>query len=388
MNPTTILMTSLMATLASVACLSTAYGQMAYKERPHHQHDVFAVDGENRAFNSYTYVPYKEWKTKFAGQFFNLEIAPVPQGRVQGKIPNPKPQKINESAFQAQALEFVKVLNERNADGRPELEGKPTAKPEQLLAEAHNTTHVIENVLSTVINKPFGALKLDQNQVLKMVADIDMDHYHFVIPGSVAKEALEVGHVSLASIKDQQDYLLSVFDLREYGCSVMKDGVRDYFSRNPSKQQLQNESIYVISQITLNQPQDVQAVERKLGKRPQAVIVQESIYASHLVRGSKTIFAFYEEGNRTRVVLMSNLAMGSKFLSGTTGTFLRQYLLFGVNGGVTEKVLGVKDALSDLLSGATKDVAEKNSCDRGLALGLLRYSQGLFDEFAAISLKN
>lgn len=341
---------------------------------------LFADKKVNEASYSYTYMPYPEWKTSASGKDFPMEVAPVLRGMAEGDVQIPDPVAVDASQYEAQAAEFAQVVNSRNEGGRSEIENSEE-DPKSLLAKTENTTHVVEVRLSAVIEKRFETMSLTPENVTSMAEVVDVDHYHFQIPGSFVEQALEKNHIAYKTLDLNRNYLLSVFDLRDYGCAVMKDGIRDYFSKNAEKDRLSNESIYIISRVDLNSDASMQAAEKYFGKKPAAVITQEAIYADHLVRGAKTIFAFYPEGEKTRIVLISNIAMGSKFFTGVKGTLIRQYLLSGVGGGATGAVLHAKDKLTDLISGATEDVGQKNSCDRGLALGLIKYSQGLFQEF-------
>jgi hypothetical protein len=149
-----------------------------------------------------------------------------------------------------------------------------------------------------------------------------------------------------------------------------------------------NESIYMISNLDMNNAADIAGAEKFFGKRPDAVVTQEILYSDHLIRGAKTEFLFFNEGPKTRVVLLSNIALRSKFFTGAKGALTRQYILDGISGGVTGTVLATKDAVSELLAGATQDVNNKNTCNRGLAKGLIGYSEGLFAEFTNYMLKN
>lgn len=341
---------------------------------------LFAETKVNRASYSYSYRPYPEWKTQASGRAFAMEVSPVLRGMAQGGLRMPRPAVIDPKAYENQAAEFAEVVNSRNEGGRARVENL-SKDPATLLAQSEATTHVVEVKLSALLDRDFNSMKLSAERVASMAEMVDIDHYHFQIPADFVAAALEEDHVAYRDLDPARNYLLSVFDLRDYGCAVMKDGIRDYFSKNPDKEKLRNESIYVISRVDLNNAKDMQQAEAYFGRRPAAVITQEAIYADHLVRGAKTVFAFYPEGAKTRVVLLSNIAMGSKFFTGVKGTLIRQYLLSGIGGGATGVALKAKDALSDLISGASADVSEKNSCDRGLALGLIKYSQGLFQEF-------
>lgn len=373
------MMKTILATLLLLPMMATAATKMTFNEKDV-KFSLFQDMKINTANYAYSYMPYNEWITQASGKSFTMEVAPVLRGMTLGNVRLPQPEKIKTSSYKNQAAEFAEVVNVRNEGGRAKLEkmSKPAA---QMLADTEATTHVVEVKLSAVIDKDFNSMNLTPQKVAGMAELIDIDHYHFQIPANFVVSALEEDHIAYKDLDMGRNYLLSVFDLRDYGCAVMKDGIRDYFSKNPDKEKLRNESIYVISRVDLNSAQAMKDAEAYFGRRPAAVITQEAIYADHLVRGAKTVFAFYPEGAKTRVVLLSNIAMGSKFFTGVKGTLIRQYLLSGIGGGATGAVLSAKDSLSDLISGATQDVSDKNSCDRGLALGLIKYSQGLFTEF-------
>jgi hypothetical protein len=368
---------------AGPAINSSAHSIEKFEEKPH-RHDVFLANKEGQSYFSYIYEPYLDWTSKGSGRFFPMEIAPVLTGMVNHSAPSISPVLIDESKYEDQAKEFAQVVNKRNKNGRPVLDllGK---SPVDSLKEVLNQTYVVEIVLSTTIDKPFSQLNLTAERVATMAEKVDVDHSHFQIPGSFALDALEQDHAALATIRAERNYLLSVFDLRDYGCDVMKNGVRDYFSREGEINKLQNESIYVISQIDLNLSEDFGRIEHYLGRRPDAVIQQQLLYADHLLRGGKSVFAFFAEGQKTRVVLISNLAMKSKYFTMGKGTLIRQYLLDGITGAGLVKVIGFKDKIDDLLSSASKDVNQKNSCSRGMALGLIRYEQSLFAEMLKFS---
>lgn len=341
---------------------------------------LFQEMKSNQANFAYSYMPYPEWKIRASGKAFAMEVAPVLRGMTLGNVRLPNPEKIQSSAYKNQAAEFADVVNSRNEGGRAKIEKMSKPAP-AMLTETEAATHVVEVKLSAVIDKDFNSLNLTAARVAGIAKVVDIDHYHFQIPANFVVAALEEDHIAYKDLDMGRNYLLSVFDLRDYGCAVMKNGIRDHFSKNPDKEKLRNESIYVISRVDLNSAQAMKDAEAYFGRRPSAVITQETIYADHLIRGAKTVFAFYPEGAKTRVVLLSNIAMGSKFFTGVKGTFIRQYLLSGIGGGAAGAVLNAKDSLSELISGATADVSDKNSCDRGLALGLIKYSQGLFQEF-------
>lgn len=369
----------------SVGVASAAQASMKF-EAKNHRVDVFSVSNPNVAFYSYSYMPYQEWMAKASGKVFPMDVAPVFSGMLKGNVRTPAPHGIDVAKYKDQAREFAEVVNKRNQGGRPSVDMN-NKSPEARLKDAVENTHVVETVLSAIVDRPFSEMNINAESVAHMAEKVDIDHYHFQVPGTFVEDVLEKDHSVFNRLDPNRNYLLSVFDLRDYGCAVMKDGIRDYFSKEPVNDRLQNESIYVISQVDFNQPNDLAQVEKFFGRRPEAIVTQQSLYADHLVRAAKTIFAFYSEGGKTRVVLLSNIAMGSKFFVGTKGMIIRQYLLDGVSGMTTDAALAGKNVLDNLLSKATKDVSDKNTCDRGLALGLIKYSQGLFTEFVEFSKK-
>jgi hypothetical protein len=351
--------------------------------------DVFSAKGGNQAGFTYSYMPYTDWLTKQSGKNFPMEIAPVLTGKVSGGVNMPVPEVIDPSKLKGQQVqEFAQFVNIRNKGGRAELVAKPgqeaVGTPQKQLELMQKKTYVVQTVISGVVDRPLDQLGLSTEKLASMVEAIDADHSHFPIAGSFAMAALEKDHVAGRLINPKQAYLLSVFDFRDYGCPALKNGIRDHFSKYPEKQRLMNESIYVISDLQMNQPGDIDQAAAFFGKRPDAVLTQTVLFADHLIRGAKTIFVFFREGDKTRIVLLANIATNSEYFTGVTGALTRQILLDGPNGafgGAGGKVLAATGAASDLLAGANQDVNEKNTCDRGLGLGLIKYSQSLFTQF-------
>jgi len=321
-----------------------------------------------------------------SGRDFPMNVSPVLTGLTMGSIHTPSVQTVDESKYANQAREFAEVVNERNKDGRPQIKLQSDS-PAQDLKRSQTNTYVVELLLDTVVDQPLGRIDLSPQRISNLPEKIDVDHAHFDITGAFVQQALMTGDVEFQNLRPDKHYLLSVFDLRNYDCDVMKSGIDDYFSRSPDKEKLHNDSIYVISELSLNRPEDLSHAEKYFGRRPDALIHERTIYADHLLKGAATYFAFFNEGNRTRIVMLSNLAMKSKFFKGAKGLVLRQYILDGVTGGavgsVTREVIAAKDALSDLLAGAEEDVRKKNACNHGLALGLIRYSESLFSQFVS-----
>ncbi|MGZ3723763.1 MAG: hypothetical protein ACXVA9_12560 [Bdellovibrionales bacterium] len=357
--------------------------------------DVFAVKNPGQASFIYSYMPYLDWAAKQSGKSFPMEVAPVVSGMVDGKVQLPAPQPIDENQFngQPQAKEFAHVVNVRNLGGRSELEaapGKAGVPPAKLLAEELKTTYVVQTVMSGVVNRPIASLGLSTEKFFSLVKAVDADHSHFRIAGGLVLNALEKDHIAARSINPNGAYLLSVFDFRDYGCPTIKNNLRDHFSGLPEKQRLMNESLYIISDLQMNVPADLDEAQKFFGKRPTAVLTQNVIFADHLIRGAKTIFVFFEEGENTRIVLLSNIAMRSKYFTGAQGILKRQLILDGPNGafgGLGGAALATKSAGADLLAGADQDVSEKNTCERGLGLGLIKYSKSLYSSFAGFLAK-
>ncbi len=363
--------------------------QLSYTEKDHF-HDVFGSSQTNEAYFSLRDDYFKNWVSNGSGKTLSMDPAPGLTGLIKGIAAGTAPTMLNSADYQDQAREFVDAVNFRNQDGRPEVEMDEKTPEADLKAKLKNT-HVVESVLSAVLDVPFQQINLDPSRILTLASAIDVDHFHFPVSGQVVLEALENHHSARAFVRPEQTYVLSAFDLRDYNCEVMENQINDYFSKRPERDRLMNGSIYVISDIQLNNAEDIEGFSRQVGRRPDRLISQKVIYASHLIRAANTYFAFYSEdgGAKTRVVLLSNIAMGSKFFTGKTGMVARRFLLNGVGSGVSGVVLDAKDAVSStvdalgsLFSEAEEDTGRKNSCDKGLALGLTKYSQSLFTQFA------
>lgn len=342
--------------------------------------DVFAVKEPGQASILNTYMPYNEWREKQAGKFFPMEISPILAGQLAGGVAIPPVVRIESSQYKDQAREFAEVVNTRNQGGRPGLSPSPTPTQKRYTDDQGNT-HVVQTVLSTVLPRSLSQLKLNPDNFADIIENSDIDHYHFRIPGTFAVQALETDHIAAKGIRADQAYLLSVIDFRQYSCAAMKDGLRDYFSKEDNKKKLMNESMYLISDLTMNVPADIAAAEKMFGKRPDAVLGQQIIFADRLIRGARTMFIFFSEGPNTRVVLVSSIGMQSKHFTGAKGALTRGVILSGINGGLAGAAIATRDVVGRLLGGANDDVRNKNACDRGLAKGLIRYAQDLFGEF-------
>ncbi len=359
--------------------------------------DVFSVTqpGEATAINGY--MAFNEWRTSQTGRFFSMEVAPVLSGKLAGGVQLPAPKDIDPSKYKGQGSEFAKLLNSRNEKGRRSLADDPKTPTAKRLKNEFNNTYVVQSVLATVLPRPFDSIKLNPENFAEAIENADVDHFHFRIPGSFVLEALENDHIAAKSVRPDSAYLLSVIDFREYKCKAMQVGLRSYFASEDSSRPLTNDSIYLISDLTMNNPADLSAAEKFFGKKPNAVLSQQILYADRLMRGARTVFVFFAEGAQTRVVLVSNLGLPSKHFVGLKALPRRQIIMDGFDTlsgrtvkSMSEYMPGSKETndpkskesdASDLLSRANKDVADKNACNLGLAKGLIRYSRDLFGEF-------
>jgi hypothetical protein len=346
-------------------------------------------------------MPYHEWATKEAGVQFPMDVAPTFKATVN--LPAPTPE--DPSKFEDQAADFAEMINRNNQGGRNVVEAKSDAVAKnqaEALANEEKETYVVESVLSTVINRPVSSIDISTEKFAKeVIPSVDDDHAHFRISGKMAINALDQNHIGGRLIKPDQAYLLSVIDFREYSCAFLKNSIRDYFARKSNqgeKRKLYKESIYMVSDLEVSkavagnvQPAEIAAVEKFAGKRPDLVLSQTVLYSDHLIRGGRNTFAFFGEGNQTRIVLISNLGMGRKFFTGTLGKQIRTKIMEGI--GTKTAIAGQlyyepKKVLGDLLSGSTQDLAKKNACNVGLAQGLPAYSKQLFAKFATYMSKN
>ncbi len=396
----TILIATLLTLSAQLAFAEKGVQELQFSETKIAQ-DVFVSKAPGQASFYILDQPYNEWKTKNSGQFFKMEVAPVIRGMATGGIPQQAaPKVIDASKWQDQAADFAEAVNLRNKGGRQVFEkppGSAAVSPDKMLAAEEKGTYVVQSVLSTVIDRPITQMKMTTEGFVEMTKNIDQDHTHFTIPGSFALEALEKDHVAARTIIPNQAYLLSAIDFRDYECQSMKTTLNDYFNKLSEKQRLYKETIYMISDMQVNNADDLASMQSYLGKRPDMVLGQTILYADHLVRGGRTVFAFFAEGNQTRVVLISNLALRAKYFAGSkTSKISRPIIMGGIGGagwGVAADIGNaalnvVNDGGKSLLSKATLDLAKKNQCNRGLARGLIKYSQTMFSRFASYMLKN
>ena len=354
--------------------------------------DVFSLKTPGQATFIYGYSSYPDWASKPIGKNFPMEVAPVITGmNISGGVKMADPVVVDPNKFSKDKLlqEFAGVVNLRNRGGRSALEVTGLSDPHKLLLEEFKSTYVVQTVMSGVIPRPFSQLKISPESFFEMLTAVDADHSHFKISGDMVLNTLDKNHVAARTVAASRgDYVLSVFDFRDYACPVLKNNLRDQFNGANEKQRLQNESLYVISDLQMGLPADIAGAKALLGREPQAVLSQSVIFADHLIRGARTVFVFFAEGDTTRVVLISNIGLRSKYFTGK-GMIKRQLILDGPNGAfggtvgatlrASDKVTSVSD---QLLRGADQDTSEKNTCDRGLGLGLIKYSQSLYSAFA------
>jgi hypothetical protein len=366
---------------------------------------------------------YKEWMAQQdqSGADFPMEVAPILAGRVAKNVRLPTPSQIDLSKkMPKQMAEFAKVVNDRNANGRMEIE-PGVGTPEEQLDKERNSTHVIQTVMSSVSTRPLSEIVLSVERFSEMTENIDPDHYHYNIPGTLAIEALEQDHIAGRNFNAGKHYLLTVIDFRDYRCKVVQVGLREKFKRKPEKQRLKNDSIYLLSNLEVDNPTDKLHATKFFKREPSLVLSQSVFYADHLILAAKTVFLFYpEKDGNTRVVLLNNIAMKDTYFEGKLGEQLRDYIYYGIGDGAagaiasTVEVVGdsyeaaqagagkVIDGVGNLIgkikggqkevtvskpedatSQAKEDVKKKNVCSTGLGKGLIKYSMGLFTEFAS-----
>lgn len=365
--------------------------------------EALAVKGQNEAAFWTTDMLYPEWTSSQAGRYFPADIAPVATGLAAGGITLPAPKPVDLSRYKPkQASEFAQMVNDKNAGGRLVIEPKKTQttaklSPAQRLSKEQNESTMVQTVISGLIERPFSQLNLTTEKFATIVKKVDKAHYHFDITGAEALEALEQNHSSAKVIQPNTLYLLSVIDMRRYSCSAMKYAINWYYNSGESsgsKNKIVNDSIYVISDLSMNNPNDIANAEKFFGRRPDALLVQRVIYADHVLKGGNTIFAFFAEGDKTRVSLVANLGVAHKLMNpkGNTGSVTRGYILDGIKsttaGAAAANLAGAADAVGNLFSGTKKDSDSTNKCDKGMAMGLVKFSQNMFNDFANYMLKN
>lgn len=375
--------------------------------------DVFTLSGPGFMI---TDVSYKDWREKQTGLYFPMNVSPVFSGIIAG-VKLPKPDELIANQFKDQEKDFAEFVNAKNPKGvrSPPPALKPGETIQSKWAQDQTATYVVQTVIGGVINRPFNQLGLGPEKLTSLAKSIDKDHFHYVIPGNMALAALDEGHIAGQNFNTNKDYLLSIFDLRKYDCVELKQAVDLYFKIDSEKQPLWRQSIYLISDLQWNDANDLKAAEALFGRRPTAVMVQRVFYADHLVKGAENIFVFFAEDNKTRAIFISNLGLSTKLLVGKKAEYYRPFIFDGMGGGwvhsgtnaalavgkgvdtaanavgsAAQKVgslvgLGSKkpadDGLGDLLDGANAEMKKENKCDRGLGLGLIKYSQSLFSTF-------
>lgn len=358
--------------------------------------DVFAVKTPGDATFYIQEMPYSEWKTKAFGQFTTVEVAPILRGRVAGGVALPAPQEgLDPDKYEDQQADFVESIMMRNKGGRQKYESSDAnvgLSDEKALANDENNTYIVQGVMSTVVSRPVTTIKMTSEKFVELTKIVDNAHQHYVVPGSMAVDALEEDHISGKVIKPNQAYLLSAIDFRTYQCQGIKDYISDQFAKRPEKQRLFKDSIYLISDLQVNQAADIESVQKYLGKKPDIVMTQTMLHADHLLRGGKTFFAFFGEGDKTRLVLISNLGLQKKYMAGGESAKAARFVIMnGIEGslkGAAANVgVGVYKAwkegdISAATSKVTADILKKNKCKKGLALGLPRYAQVMLSRFA------
>lgn len=375
--------------------------------------DVFSINGTGNAGFMISAISFKDWKEKQSGANFPLNVSPVFSGIVSGGVAMPPPVTLNPAQFSGQEKDFAEFVNDKNQGAKrtPPLALKPGETNQSKLANDEAGTYVVQTVISSVIERPLNEMNLGPEKLLTLAKEIDKAHFHYTIPGTTALSALDQDHIAGRGFDTKKTYLLSAIDFRKYDCEELKIAVDTYFKNNKEKRPLWRSSIYMISDLNWNDQKDLQAAEALFHRRPSAILVQHVIYADHLAKAAENIFVFFAEGNKTRAVFVSNLALQSSYFTGKMSKLYHGYIFDGLDkswlhtganavigakqglDSATEAIgsmvgLGSKkqdksnDGLGDLLEGANEEMKKDNKCDRGLAIGLPRYSQSLFSSFA------
>lgn len=358
--------------------------------------DVFAVKTAGEATYYIQEMPYNDWKSKAFGQFTALEVAPILRGRVTGGVALPAPQEgLDPDKYEDQQADFVESIMMRNKGGRQRYEASEAnagLSDDKALAKDESNTYIVQGVMSTLVNRPVNTIKMTNEKFVEMTKIVDNAHMHYVVPGSMAVDALEENHISGKIIKPNQAYLLSAIDFRTYQCQALQTYISDQFAKRPEKQRLFKDSIYLISDLQVNQQADIDSVQKYLGKKPDIVMTQTILHADHLLRGGKTVFAFFGEGDKTRLVLISNIGLQKKYMAGSKSAEAARYVIMnGIEGStmgaIADVGVGIKKAIKEgdisaATSKVTADILRKNKCKKGLALGLPRYAQVMLSRFA------
>lgn len=358
--------------------------------------DVFAAKSVGDASFYIQEMPYLEWKAKAFGQFTSMDVAPILRGRATGGVALPTPQQgLDPDKYEDQQADFVESVMMRNKGGRQKYEASDAntgLSDDKALANDERNTYIVQGVMSTVVSRPVTTIKMSNEKFVELTKNVDNAHSHYVVAGSLAIDALEENHIAGRTIKPNQAYLLSAIDFRTYQCQALQGFISDQFAKRPEKQRLFKDSIYLISDLQVNQPADIESVQKYLGKKPDIVMTQTILHADHLLRGGKTVFAFFGEGDKTRLVLISNIGLQKKYMAGSQSADAARYVVMNgiegsAKGAAADVAIGLKKAwkegdLSAATSRVSADILKKNKCKKGLALGLIRYAQVMLSRFA------
>lgn len=403
---------------------------LEYQEQPHPA-NVFDIKQPGQVYFSKSEPAYLDWLKTPSG--FELKMDSAPGLADLGKASGPVPMVLDLNKFASEKSKgrqwknFAKAWNERNKSGRPKMYNEKNMSPETAYADSKKHTRVVELLFGTLIDKPISTviktLNIDPANPSKIPESMDIDHYHFNISGEEALSIPEEGHSALKVIDPKRTYLLSAFNVGEYECSALSDNIARRESEKPDQYKLKNRSIYVVSDVQLDNPSDVRVAQNLFKRKPDLLLTQKMIYSSHLLKNSVTYFALFAEGQKTRVVFTTDLALNSLYWDkyngagsvvliygfGTwTGAAAKGYTIaVNAKDAVVDTASKAKDAVVDtanaiirLLPGsrkdqstsdvqtpaksadaADKDIAQKNTCNRGLSQGLIRYTSQLFGEY-------
>lgn len=236
-----------------------------------------------------------------------------------------------------QLAEFIEFHNQKVIKAGNRRDNKVKSKIADEItsdfAASERGTTVIEAVVSA--DKPVSFEKLPKtlNQALELITQIDQNHVHLKVPSEVVNLALPTGHAALP-LDATQDYLFTAIDLRTYFCNLASFAINQ-FAETP----LNNETIYILSAVGMNSPEVRAWAQQRFQKAPEWTITQYMIDSSNIIRGGANHFLFFRTpSGRLEMTLVSQIAIGSGYLSGTKGAAVRPVLFDGISNFNVEVV--------------------------------------------------
>jgi hypothetical protein len=422
MKQTSLLQKALLLSLTLMGVRSFAALDYTVIDAPDAK-SLFSTNEPGKAVIAHEHVLYLDWKVNSIGKAFPMDVSPVLTG-VVSKYELPPVEKVVATDLKRPASDFASVINERNKADDPKTLTRfkappkdnedPNLSPAEKLAADQKETMVAQTVLATVIDKPLVPANFDLARTTTVVTTSDPDNIHVPISDKIALNALDDHHSAGKLFTANGTSLLSVLNFAKYNCDSMRSAVVGHFATRRKELRMKNDSIYVVSKIEKDNVDDKAGVRAVLGKNPDLVLTQSVIFADHLIKAERTIFALFAEQNRTRVIMISNLATSAQYWS----KYTVDTILFGFKkdsnkdafaktgmkvygkgqeaiGNLKDKVAEIKekgllsvfkstpapkkDDLDEELAPATS--RNQDDCDRGVAKGLIPLEQGIFSKF-------